>query len=194
MIDMSETIKPKSNQLNADDLMAGPMTIKITDVQKHSSEQPIAIYYGDPKKPYLPCKTVRRLMVLVWGDDGSKYVGNSLTLYRDATVTWGGQEVGGIRVSHMTGLTEKKSFALTASNKSKKPWVILPLGDERPAKIIDIDALNAEAATASMLGSEMLKSWFLKLSNEEKLAIKPFMDAHKEAAEKNNQPKDGGVL
>ena len=34
MIDMSETIKPKSNQLNADDLMAGPMTIKITDVQK----------------------------------------------------------------------------------------------------------------------------------------------------------------
>ena len=99
MIDMSETIKPKSNQLNADDLNWTD-DYKITDVQKHSSEQPITIYYRDPKKPYLPYKTVRRLMI-IWGDDGSKYVINSLTLYRDTDSNRGIAKVGRITcVSH----------------------------------------------------------------------------------------------
>lgn len=195
MIDMTESIQPKSAQLNADDLIAGPMTINITGVSKHSNEQPIAIRYdGDNGKPYLPCKTVRRLMVLVWGIDGSKYVGESLTIYRDATVTWGGQEVGGIRVSHMSGITKKMSFSLTATNKSKKPYEVLPLGEVKKKKEIDLVALQSAAEKSASLGSEILKTWFLSLSSDEKLAIKPSMDKYKAMAEEHNPPTEESVM
>ena len=63
MTDVGMTIAPKSDQLNADDLINGPMTITITAVKARpgSSEQPIQISFdGDGGKPYLPCKSMRR--------------------------------------------------------------------------------------------------------------------------------------
>src|SRR3990167_5307316 len=49
MDDMASTIIPKSDQLNSDDLITGPITITITGVDIRSGqEQPISIHYeGD---------------------------------------------------------------------------------------------------------------------------------------------------
>lgn len=88
-VDLTQTIIAKSDQLNADDLVgADPVTIKITRVQiTGSAEQPIAISYeGDNGKPYMPGKSMRRVLVHAWGTDGAVYVGRSLTLYRDPEV------------------------------------------------------------------------------------------------------------
>ena len=80
MVDMKPTIVAKSDQLNSDDLVSGPITVTITEVSKGSADQPINIrYQGDNGKPWRPCKTMRRLLVAVWGDDGQKYVGQSMT-------------------------------------------------------------------------------------------------------------------
>ena len=64
---MLESIAPKSNQLNADDLIGGrSITIKITKVSGVAGEQPICINYeGDNGKPYYPCKSMRRVLVHV---------------------------------------------------------------------------------------------------------------------------------
>jgi hypothetical protein len=62
-----------------------------------------------------------------WGPDASKYVGRSLTLYRDADVKWGGLAVGGIRISHMSDLDGPKTMMLTATKGSRKPHKVLPL-------------------------------------------------------------------
>ena len=129
MNDMKQTIVPKSDQLNADDLISGPMTITITGVSiKGGQEQPVAISFeGDNGKPYKACKSMCRVMVMAWGPDASKYVGRSMTLYRDPTVTWAGMQVGGIRISHMTDIDEKMTMALTATRQSKKPFTVRPL-------------------------------------------------------------------
>lgn len=128
MIDMKPTIIAKSDQMNADDLMAGGVTIKITAVRVVSSDQPAVISYeGDNGKPWKPCKSMCRVLILVWGDDGEKYVGQSLTLFRDSTVKWAGAEVGGIRISHMTGINERRVIPLTVTRGSKKPYTIEPL-------------------------------------------------------------------
>ena len=135
-MDISGTIVPKSDQLNADDLIAGPKTIRITRVTANESsvEQPVNIYYdGDGGKPYRPCKSMRRVMVSAWGADASVYAGRSMTLYRDASVTWGGMEVGGIRISHLSHLDKEMVMALTASKKARKIHNVLPLKVE-PAK------------------------------------------------------------
>lgn len=194
MIDMTDTIKPKSDQLNADDLIAGPITVVITKVEKASTEQPIAVRYdGDNGKPYMPCKSMRRVMVQLWGKDASQYVGRSMTLFRDAKVTWAGAEVGGIRISHMSHIEGKQTMSLTASNKAKKPYVVLPLGDVAPPKKnIDIEPLKLGAEAALLRGSNALKDWFMSLTNDERIVIKPLMEEYKSRATKND--KQDGVL
>ena len=88
MVDLTDTIIPKSDQLNADDLIGRTLTIKITGVNRcKEPEQPIALSFeGDNGKPYKPGKSMRRVLVNVWGPDGQAYVGRSLTLYRDDEV------------------------------------------------------------------------------------------------------------
>ena len=193
MIDMTDTIKPKSDQLNADSLIAGSITINITEVKKQSTEQPIAVHYdGDDGKPYLPCKQMRRVMVQLWGVDASKYVGRSMTLFRDAKVTWGGAEVGGIRISHMSHINGKQTMSLTATKQSRKPYIVLPLGDiAPPKKTIDVEPLKLGAEAALLRGSESLKTWFLSLTNDERISIKPLMDEYKTRAATNDTPEDG---
>lgn len=133
MSDMAPTIAPKSDQLNADDLIAGPRTITIREVRiAPGTEQPVAVNFeGDNNKPYLPCKSMRRVMVTVWGPDASAYAGRSMTLYRDPSVTWGGMEVGGIRISHMSHMDKTTVVVLTATKKARKPFTVSPLAVKR---------------------------------------------------------------
>ena len=45
-MDISMTIKPKTDQLNADDLIGGTKTIRIRDVKATDSEvQPVSIFF-----------------------------------------------------------------------------------------------------------------------------------------------------
>lgn len=129
MTDLATTIEPKSDQMNADDLIAGPVTIKVTKVSKAGTpEQPISINFeGDNNKPYKPCKGMRRVLVQTWGRDGANYAGRSMTLFRDEKVKWGGVEVGGIRISHLSDISEPITMALTASKTSRKPYTVQPL-------------------------------------------------------------------
>ncbi|QXE86001.1 hypothetical protein KP003_16800 [Geomonas nitrogeniifigens] len=129
MIDISKTTTPKSDQLNFDDFVGGqPMTIKITKVTAVNGDQPIAVHYeNDNGKPWKPCKSMRRVLVNVWGRDGNEYVGRSLILYGDPTVAFGGAAVGGIRISHMSHIDAPFTMALTATRASRKPFTVKPL-------------------------------------------------------------------
>lgn len=128
-MDISKTIEPKSDQLNADDLIGGSKTIKITDVKLlETDQQPVHIHYeGDDGKPYKPSKGMRRVLVELWGVDADKYKGHLLTLYRDGNVKFAGSEVGGIRISHATGIDKPKKVLITISRGKRKPDTIQPL-------------------------------------------------------------------
>ena len=129
MTDIGHTIVPKSTQQNADDFVVGPRTILITRVSlTDTPDQPVAVYFeGDDGKPYLPCKTCRRIMVHVWGADAKTYAGRSMTLYRDDKVMFGGVAVGGIRISHMSHIDRDVTMALTVTRANRKPFTVKPL-------------------------------------------------------------------
>lgn len=147
--DMRQTIVPKSDQLNADDLIAGEMTIKITKVDiKGGQEQPVSISFeGDNGKPYKACKSMCRVMVSAWGPDSTKYVGRSMTLFRDQSVKWAGMEVGGIRISHMSDIAGNQTMALTVTRGSKKPYTVKPLAPTA-APAAPAPAANTKPITA----------------------------------------------
>lgn len=139
MIDMTDTIETKSDQLNFVDLVE-PKTITITGVKKVAGEQPISINYeGDNGKPWKPCKNMRRVMVQLWGKDADKYAGQKLTLYNDPSVKWAGKDLGGIRISHMTGIEKKFSVMLAVSKGNFKPFVVEPIID-KPLNPLSDDA------------------------------------------------------
>lgn len=109
MTDLSDTVAPKSDQMDAEDLHAGPLTFTVKEVRRASSaEQPIDVHLNEFERPWRPAKTVRRILIAAWGSDGAKYVGRRLTLFCDPTVKFGGIAVGGIRVSHMSDLPDGK--------------------------------------------------------------------------------------
>ena len=128
-MNMLSTIVPKSDQLNADDLIGGQSkTIKITSCSVANGDQPVTLHYeGDNGKPYKPCKSMRRVLVHVWGADGKEYAGRSLTLYRDDKVTFGGAQVGGLRISHMSHIDREVTMALTATRAKRAPYLVKPL-------------------------------------------------------------------
>lgn len=136
VIDISQTIEPRSDQQNADDFLSGPRTITITRVAKGDGEQPVSIFFeGDNGKPYKPGKSMRRVMVHLWGKDASQYVGRSMTLYRDNEVVFGGVQVGGIRISHMSHIDKKATMALTTTRAKRKPFTVQVLERSQPIAV-----------------------------------------------------------
>jgi hypothetical protein len=131
--DLRSTIVPKSDQLNAEQLLSGPMTITVTDVRTGSGEdQPVSIHYeNDNGRPYKPCKTIRKLLIFAWGEDGRRWIGRSMTVYNDASVRFGGMDVGGIRISHLSDIPREVRVSLTATKGKKALHTVQPLKIER---------------------------------------------------------------
>jgi hypothetical protein len=156
-IDMSAFIEARSDQLNADDLLDSPRTITITRVSgTGSAEQPVAVHYeGENGRPFMPCKTVRRIMVGAWGKYTDKYVGRAMTLYRDPAVSFGGMVVGGIRVSHMSHIDSEKTLALQVTRGRKAPFKILPL-ETKPQPASDLAVALKAITDAADEGLEAL--------------------------------------
>ncbi len=151
MNDMTAVIIPKSDQINADDLIAGPMTITITGVKvQGGQEQPVAVSFEGNKKVFRPCKSMCRVMVNAWGPDANKYVGKSLTLYRDPAVTWGAMAVGGIRISHMSEIKSRMVLALTEKKGSRKPFIVEPLVAQRAEAPLPADPPAEDKITAGV--------------------------------------------
>lgn len=129
MADMDPIIQPKSDQLNADSLLGGPITVRVREVRiTQGQEQPCSVFYeGDQGKPFKPCKSMAKIMVKAWGNNSKNYVGKSMTLFRDPKVKWAGMEVGGIRISHMSHIERDLVTSLTASKGNYKPYIVKPL-------------------------------------------------------------------
>ncbi|WHZ36534.1 hypothetical protein [Sagittula sp. MA-2] len=135
-IDVLGTIKPKSDQLNADDLLAGPQTIRIRDIKvAEGDQQPLHIFFeGDDGRPWKPALTARRVLIAIWGGDASKWIGMSCTIFNDESVKWAGAAVGGIRISHMEGLSKPRTLQLTTTRGKRAGTTIQPLAIERESK------------------------------------------------------------
>lgn len=119
----ADTIKPKSDQLNADDLLVSPITVKITGVKRGPTDQPVHIAI-EGHQPYKPCKSMRRILISAWGDKGADWVGKSMTLYCDPTVKFGGVALGGIRISHLSDIPGVMNVMLTASRGKKSQFTV----------------------------------------------------------------------
>lgn len=143
--ELRASIVPKSDQLNSDSLLAGPITVTIEAVKAGDKEQPVAIGIGKEHQPYKPCKSMRRVLIAAWGDKGADWIGKSMTLFCDPNVSWGGVKVGGIRISHLSHIDNDRVFMLTTTRGKKGEFLVkrLVTEDPVPAIIAAFDALTS---------------------------------------------------
>lgn len=168
-IDITKAIAAKSDQLNADDLLTGPRTIRIRDVVNAGGDQPVHVYFdGDDGKPWKPAKSALRVLAAVWGANAAKWIGMSLTIYNDETVTWAGVAVGGIRVSHMEGLSKSRTLMLTKTRGKKAGVTIEPLNLKTETRADKIRARLFEVAEGQDMA--VADAW-AKLSEDDKADI-----------------------
>lgn len=142
-----KSIEPKSDQLNADDLLTGPLTVTITGVKEGDTQQPIVVEI-EGHRPYKPCKSMRRVLIAVYGDTPANWIGQRLTLFNDPDVLYAGVKHGGIRISHMSGIDKPTSFLLTARRGVKTESIIQPvatIADRVSAAVTAYQTCDTEA-------------------------------------------------
>lgn len=176
-MDLSQSIIPKSDQLNADDLIAGPRTIRISAVKSGSAEQPITVHYdGDNGRPYKPGKSMRRILVAMWGSESDAYIGKRITLFREPGIRFGHDEVGGIRISH-ADIDRPLVLALTEKRGKRSQYRVDVIAKEQPnqqpagATARDLQTLCDLGDSKADEGLAALESWGATLTTAEKRTI-----------------------
>ena len=147
-LDITDTLAPKSDQINADDFIGRTAVVTVAGVERIAGEQPLAVHLHEfPGRPWKPGKTVRRILAAAWGTDAAQWTGRRAEIYTDAEVTFGKAKVGGIRISRMSHLDKPLSLALTATRGKKQTHRIEPLPDATPSHEVQPDwqALITEA-------------------------------------------------
>ena len=129
-LDMSDTIAPKSDQLDAVDLLGGDRTFTIERVTRNNDDQPFNFHLAEFPRPWRPNLSMRRVLMTCWGPDAATYVGRRVTLYCDPDVQFGGAAVGGTRIRALSHLDKPKQVPLLVSKGRSKVYVVQPLKDD----------------------------------------------------------------
>lgn len=165
-MDITDTIAPNSEQVNAEDFLTGPRVVTITAVEKGTADQPVFVHLAEFEgRTYRPAKSMRRLLIACWGAEAANYVGRRIELYLDPTVKWGGQAVGGIRISRVSHIDKPVTVSLTVTRGKRSPWTVQPLADDQTATLeqaiqraetLDDLAFVWQAVTKAGLGKALL--------------------------------------
>lgn len=157
MTDIGDTLVPKSNQLDAVDLLDGPRIFTITEcVTRSSEEQPTTIKLAEFPRPWKPGKNQRRVLAFCWGGKGSLYAGRKVELYCDTNVLYGGEKVGGIRIRALSHIDGPMDAPIIKTRGQGGTWHVEPLTE--PAQPT---AAQIEACT----DAEHLRAWWMTYPN-----------------------------
>ena len=164
-MNLTESIAPKSDQLNADDLMFNAVTVTIRDFTTGTSEQFWNYHLVEfPTRAYRPSKTMVRLMRRVWGEETDGHLGRRLTLFRNPEIMFGREKVGGIEISHMSHIDKPQTHRLTVARGKTRTFTVTPLADATPTPqdtsgrdwLAELTLAGADLAAVGALGNAAL--------------------------------------
>lgn len=144
-MDITNALAPKSDQLDAVDLLGSPPRVfTITDVSEGNAEQPVQIKLAEFPRVWRPSKGMLRVLAGCWGKDTKAWHGRQVELYCDLDVTFGPNKVGGIRISRLSHIEKRTSVPMILKRGQGGSWNVEPLLEQSPA-----DKLRAEWKTAT---------------------------------------------
>ena len=126
-MDITETLAPTSDQLDAVDLVGGPRIFTVTKVSKGNAEQPVQVHLAEFPRVWRPGKSMRRVLAAAWGPDASTWTGRKVELYCDPAVMFGGQAVGGTRIARMSHIDKALKVPLLVKRGKSAIFTVQPL-------------------------------------------------------------------
>ena len=127
-MDISDTLIPNSDQLDAEDLAAsGPRIFTVERTGKFNAEQPVNVYFAEFPRPWRPGRNMRRVLAHCWGKDSAKWVGHQVELYCDPDVMFGKEKVGGTRISRLSHIDGAKNAPIIVGRGKRGTWPVKPL-------------------------------------------------------------------
>ena len=152
-MDISDTLAPNSDQLDAVDLLGGARVFTIERASKGNAEQPVNIHLAGFPRPWRPGKSMRRVLVACWGPETSEYVGRRVELFCDPDVQFGGKSVGGTRIKRLSHIDQPKKVPLLITRGKSAMYTVQPLPDDALPQTADttpptVASLRAEWKTA----------------------------------------------
>lgn len=127
--DITDTLAPKSDQLDAIDLVSGPRTFTVTSVSAGNAEQPVNVHLAEFPRVWRPSKGMRRVLAACWGANASEWTGRRVTLYCDPEVSFGKEKVGGTRISHLSHIDAPKKVPMLVAKGRSAVFTVQPLKD-----------------------------------------------------------------
>lgn len=153
--------EPRSDQWNADDFVDGSRMFTVEKVTVGSAEQKYDVHLVEGQgRVWRPPVTVLRLLKAGWGNDGSVWPGHRVILYRDPTIKFGRDVLGGIRVSHASHIDAPIVEKLTSTRGKREQYTIDVLTDE-----MQIDTLRVEWKTADPERRQVIEAEVARLLN-----------------------------
>jgi hypothetical protein len=127
-------LQPRSDQINADSLTAGPVVVTVTGVVPGKASQPFDFELAEfPGRAYRPGVTMRRVIAAAWGRETDDYTGKRMELYTDPDVRFGKEQTGGIRISRMSGISKPVTIRAQTTRGKRAPFTVEPLPDAAPS-------------------------------------------------------------
>lgn len=139
-MDITDSLAPASDQLDAIELVSGPRIFIVDRVSKGNAEQPVNVHLRGFPRPWRPSKGMRRVLAGCWGADASQWSGRAVELFFDPSVTFGKETPGGTRIKRLSHIDGTKRIPLLVTRGKSATYIVEPLPQ--------IDALGAEWRTA----------------------------------------------
>lgn len=138
-MDVSDTLQPKSDQLDAIELANGSRVFTVEKVTRNNDDQPINVHLAEFPRPWRPSKGMRRVLASCWGTDSSVWVGRRVELFYDPDVTFGKDKPGGTRIRALSHIDGPKQVPLLVARGKSAKYPVQPLADApAPAPQVDV--------------------------------------------------------
>ncbi len=143
-MDITDTLAPTSDQLDAVDLAtSGPRTFTVVSVKAGSEDQPVQVQLAEFPRVWRPSKGMRQVLAAAWGTNAKLWTDHRVRLYCDPDVRFGGIEVGGIRISHLSHIDKPLPVPLIVTRGKSAVFKVQPLKEEPPATRLTVEDIAA---------------------------------------------------
>lgn len=129
-MDITESLAPTSDQLDAVDLLGGPRVFTIESVSKGNAEQPVQVHLAEFPRVWRPGKSMRRVLAYCWSPDAKTWEGRRVELFCDPEVMFGKDKVGGTRISRLSHIDGVKKIPLLVTRGKSATYVVQPLPED----------------------------------------------------------------
>lgn len=160
-MDITDTLAPKSDQLDAVDLAGGPRVFTVDRVSKGSSDQPVQVHLVEFPRVWRPSKGMRRVLAAGWGTDASQWTGRKVRLFCDTEVTFGNERVGGSRVSHLSHIAETLPVPEIIKRGKTSVYTVEPLTAD-----VEVATLRGEWSAADDARREAIRARVAELQGD----------------------------